>query len=801
MYQIYADGNLIYQPANENLRLISPKLTVEMGKAGGLNFGIPPTNNYYGNLQQLKALLTVEEDGAEIFRGRVLSNTRNFNNVRNIYGEGDLSYLVDSVQLPKKYKGKAKELLMQIIDNHNAMIQGSVSLSDGGYAPLVDRDDPTLYASWQPGPKQFKVGVISDELKDIDVYIAGKDEDITDKETNKFDYNQIVINGEVDNWKTTFDFIENSLIDYAGGYLRTRYENSITYIDWYKEYYKESNQTISFGKNLLDLTEENNAEDAFSVLIPIGDENLTITKASDDTGDENVTKFDRELIYKPALEKYGRIVKTNVFDGVSKAETLKENGIRYLKEHAIPPITFTITAVDMHLLNPNVESIRVGDKVHILSAPHELDDPDLICTKIEYDLTNPANTKYTFGKPKQSLTERYRQDRKPKQGGGGGGKAAKDAEDSANANTREIYDAWVKWDQEHATIDIGALFEKLNPGLDKTQIHSKAQILMGANADGSNIDLISEFNSSIDNISNQAGVTINTGADRPELIIYVNDTTTGTSANINLGIDYNKTVEEDANGNTHVKYEPKSKIALTADVVEFVTNEFKVHADLFEVEAKLIKLGKVLTVGDVVTISSSLHTSGLRVTGSSVFENNGRGVEFFVHHHKLTCDALGKVTLGDVVIGTTENSFNMADTQFYKEHVSASLKLTYDHNDVSATAEAKNYYGSVVLTKKVYNMDQPTDCDVYFKALTDGKHFEVRGKPKNMAGNLITKPDGTLDYKTITIEDSTAYNKGASSVTISSVNIEKNYVAGKLYSVTATAKASNGTTKSKTITI
>ena len=115
MYHIFADNNLIYQPENPKLRLISPKLTVEMGKAGSLEFSMPPTHEQYGNLQQLKTLLTVYSDNEELFRGRVFSNKRNFNNVRDIYGEGNLSYLVDSVQMGEKYTGKSHDLFKKII--------------------------------------------------------------------------------------------------------------------------------------------------------------------------------------------------------------------------------------------------------------------------------------------------------------------------------------------------------------------------------------------------------------------------------------------------------------------------------------------------------------------------------------------------------------------------------------------------------------------------------------------------------------------------------------------------------------
>lgn len=430
MFYIYANGKSIYQPMDNTLSLFSPKLTVEMGKAGSLTFQIPPSNKYYNALPQLTTTITVEMDDTEIFRGRVLTNNRNFNNVRTIYCEGDLAYLVDSVQKAEKYDGKAHALFRKIIAAHNARVEAS---------------------------KRFTVGSIT--VEDRDVLLTGKSDDIQDAETGKFDYKQIAINSIADEWQNTFEFIETCLIDYTGGYLRTRRQNGVTYVDLLADYGTTATQDIEFGKNLLDLTEEVSAEDVFTVLIPLGDENLTI---------ESVNNGSDELVDAAAVARYGRIVKTHVFDSVNEPSTLLENGRRYLASNVNVPVTITVKAVDMHLVDPNASPIFVGDKVHVTSVPHGMLDT-LTCTKIEYDMENPANNTYTFGTPKQSLTERYRKD-KAKQnsegshggGGAGGGAAGGAAEEEAKKQLDEFFDAWINVNPEAAHIDLGTLYKKFN---------------------------------------------------------------------------------------------------------------------------------------------------------------------------------------------------------------------------------------------------------------------------------------------------------------------------------------------------
>ena len=429
MFYIYANGKSIFQPMDNSLSLFTPKLTLEMGKAGALSFQIPPSNRYYNALPQLTTMITVEMDDVEIFRGRVLTNNRNFNNVRTVYCEGDLAYLVDTVQKAERYNGKTHDLFRKIIEAHNKRAGAD---------------------------KQFLVGDIT--IENRDVVLSGKSDEVQDEETGKFDYKQIAINSIADEWQNSFDFIQNCLIDYTGGYLRTRRQNGKTYIDLLLDYGNNATQDIEFGKNMLDLTEEVSAEDVFTVLIPLGDENLTI---------ESVNNGSDELVDAMAVERYGRIVKTHVFDSVNTPETLLENGRRFLASNVNVPVTLTVKAVDMHLVDPNASPIYVGDKVHLISAAHGMAD-ELVCTKIEYDMENPANNTYTFGTPKQSLTERYRKD-KAKQdaeqtrgGGGGGGGAGEAASEEAKKQLDEFFDAWINVNPEAAHIDLGTLYKKFN---------------------------------------------------------------------------------------------------------------------------------------------------------------------------------------------------------------------------------------------------------------------------------------------------------------------------------------------------
>lgn len=439
MFHIMADGRSIYDPLDETLRLLSPKLTVEIGKAGSLEFSIPVTHYYYSSLNQLTTTISVDFDDIEIFRGRILSISRNFNNTKKVYCEGDLSYLVDSVQKCEQYTGMTHDLFRKIIERHNSRVEES---------------------------KRFTVGNIGVENRSI--VLTGQSDDIN---IGDIDYKQIAINSIVDEWNNTFDFIKTCLIDYEGGYLQTRRVGNTVYLDWAESFGGNSVQEIEFGRNLLDINEDISAEDIFTVLIPLGDDNLTIT---------SVNNGSDELVDATAVACYGRIIRTHVFSNVNQASTLLENAQRYLASNINVPVSITVKAVDLHVISASTSPILVGNRVKVNSFPHGFNDY-LTCTRIDYDLSNPGNTRFTFGNPKQSLTERYREDKRldndtyGNSGGSGGvssagaasaaaSSAAGTADKKAEKDLSDFFDAWINVDPNSSHIDLGTLYKQVEDG-------------------------------------------------------------------------------------------------------------------------------------------------------------------------------------------------------------------------------------------------------------------------------------------------------------------------------------------------
>ena len=143
MYTIYADGEALYSPhlVNDGYGVISPKLTVELNKSGSLSFILPPSNVMYDSIQKLKTIITVMQDNEEIFRGRVLHDEKDFYNRKNVYCEGELSFLLDSIQRPYTFQGDIPALFRKFINNHNEQVETEKQFTVGN----ITVTDPNNY--------------------------------------------------------------------------------------------------------------------------------------------------------------------------------------------------------------------------------------------------------------------------------------------------------------------------------------------------------------------------------------------------------------------------------------------------------------------------------------------------------------------------------------------------------------------------------------------------------------------------------------------------------------------------------
>ena len=81
---------------------------------------------------------------------------------------------------------------------------------------------------------------------------------------------------------------------------------------------------------------------------------------------------------------------------------LLKKALEYIEHHYKPDsFEVTVKAIDIHLLDPTVDTIEIGDVVKVILADGS--EKHGTCLKIQYDLMAPENTEYTIGDAEKAI--------------------------------------------------------------------------------------------------------------------------------------------------------------------------------------------------------------------------------------------------------------------------------------------------------------------------------------------------------------------------------------------------------------
>lgn len=365
MYQIMCDDYVLHDSVIDELKVIGAKCSLEVNKTGSLTFQVPPTHPYYDKIKKHISEIKLYQDDRVLFSGRVLNDEITFDNIKNIECEGELAYFLDSIQRGKEYhlEGGSKNVietyLKDVVAIHNSQVDDS---------------------------KKFSVGLVN----------------ITDP--NNYLY-------KISNYEDTLTILTDKLLNTYGGYLQVRHSNGVRYLDYVSEFTNSCNQIIEFGKNIIDMTRYIKGEDVYTALIPLGAKKDNTTATNDESYEKRITissltnstdgtiKKVGDYIYDTeAVKQWGWIWKVQKWDDVTQSSNLLTKAKDELKNSINATLSIEMTAIDLHLLNVDIDRINVGDRIRCISIPHNLDSI-LIVKSIEIDIDNPANTKIKLVSP------------------------------------------------------------------------------------------------------------------------------------------------------------------------------------------------------------------------------------------------------------------------------------------------------------------------------------------------------------------------------------------------------------------
>ena len=421
MFSAYADDKLFYSPRllNEGYAITEPQATLELNKAGSFTFNLPSINPMYSSLKKLKTIITIREDDEVLWKGRVLNDTKDFYNTKAVTCEGELAFLNDIQYEPHDYSKKGIKM--------------------GEYfKKLIEH-----YASECSEERMIKLGNVRGAFTDVLIYPKTTDY------TNVWN----LISGNLIGASTgKVGKNEVDLSDYDR-YLYIRREKGISYIDFVEDIGKASSQIIEFGKNLLDLSEYVDASNVYTQIIPLGKADSKGNRVDIKlvNGGKNYLQSDS------AIALFGKIQKSVIWEDVTNRNTLKANGQRMLNKAVEMAIKITIRAFDLHRINVNTDKIDFGDKVHVVSLPHEISS-DFLCSKIVFTLDNLENTEYTFGLDFETMSGSFASYKRTYQ------YKMESALELGNQNAQDLLDAMTRMDSLQTQVD-GSICSWFYPGV------------------------------------------------------------------------------------------------------------------------------------------------------------------------------------------------------------------------------------------------------------------------------------------------------------------------------------------------
>lgn len=470
MYKIYIvntpyvkDRILIYDDDvyDESLRLSDPKLHLEVNSAGTLEFSIAPDNVGYEKIVPMKTQFIViradspEKNGTRqrneiIWFGRALTIDTDIYKVKSIHCEGGLSYLNDVV-----YRDNSEGTFWNATQPVGVMLYSTWNDFQDNVRHKLRSYDVSGYVYAHTTEGSFELpkaplripGVVFEANDQYKTKYWGLEPVVpNDQETLNFFFEQASLS-QTNNASTSgilnpddmtaLDLV-TGLVDATGGYywvslVETDAPNGLDRIYGIQLHLartlREPNenyrsQTIRFGENLTDYTENEDASSFWTAVHPYGtfegkDRSSTLTK--NQLGRKGTTpikklnwhvesaadNYPSIIIVDDLAKEYGIIVKDLDVGTLSMSEQLIGMSINAIDSLNIVERKsgsnswtsalrdVTITGVDMTFMGADYNMIDLMDSVHIISEPHGV-DTYLNVTSIDVDLQRPENSVYVL---------------------------------------------------------------------------------------------------------------------------------------------------------------------------------------------------------------------------------------------------------------------------------------------------------------------------------------------------------------------------------------------------------------------
>lgn len=332
MYKIKYNDAVICTPQFKEFAAIAGKLQEGLNAVSVFSFTLPPKHPYLDSMEGRNGLVKLCDDDNVLFIGDIVNRKENFDCTTEIECQDALGWLNDVVFVKPTFSGAIENYWVYLLGRYNQEA-----------------------SEW----RKINIGTVT---------VQGN----------------ISISHETE-FLTIFDLV-SELTQLSDGYVSVRYEGEEIFLDYLAQANTESDQSILFGTNLINLEDFVSEEQIFSRVYPRGKDGLDISSVNG--GLTYLTNGTTESMF-------GIVAVTVDFDTESATE-LKALGQAYLEANGLASRTLTLTAFNLSLVDKNYTEIKVGNIVPVISPPHGINTKMQVNAKTT-DIVTPENSTFTLG--------------------------------------------------------------------------------------------------------------------------------------------------------------------------------------------------------------------------------------------------------------------------------------------------------------------------------------------------------------------------------------------------------------------
>lgn len=340
-------------------RLSAGVLTEEVGQIPTFSFSLPVSNPYFSEgLHDRKTVLKIENliTNEIEFEGTLLYHEKSMDSSGKLQKsgvcEGFLGYLCDSIQPYHNYQDYTPSLFLRaILDVHNAQ---------------------------------------TTEEKHILLGSCNVIDDNTNSKTTAY--------------RNTFEEIKENLINRLGGEIsiRRNADNELV-LDYLMQNGKKCDTTVELARNMKSLDVKTDSTNIITRLVPLGCQ-LNAGETSERLTIETVNDGKIYIDDENAVEQFGIIMGTAVFDDITVPEKLKNRGLEYLRENNRIRKAYSAQVLDLSFIKKDHENLKCGNIYRFRNSLLGIDE-DLRLMKRTVDIYKPFVPTVEIGDKSEKITD------------------------------------------------------------------------------------------------------------------------------------------------------------------------------------------------------------------------------------------------------------------------------------------------------------------------------------------------------------------------------------------------------------